>query len=185
MEVKCSFTEMVDIDLLVPNPRNPNRHSEQQIAMLAKIMKHQGWRRPIVVSKRSGFIISGHGRLMAARANGWNTAPVDKQDYANEADEYSDLVADNKIAELAEHDDLLMVQSIKELGLEDFDFELLGLKDLSFMNLGLCELDEKSTDAIQDEPNKKFIIEVQFPNDMEMNDIKDDLLSRGYMVKVK
>jgi hypothetical protein len=32
---------------------------------------------------------------------------------------------------------------------------------------------------------KKYLIEVQFPNDMEMNDIKDDLLSRGYIVRVK
>ena len=33
--------------------------------------------------------------------------------------------------------------------------------------------------------HKKYIIEVSFPNDMEMNDIKDDLLNRGYIVKVK
>jgi len=182
MEVKCTFTEMVDIDLLVENPRNANRHPEQQIKLLAKIMKHQGWRRPIVVSRRSGFVISGHGRLMAAKLNGWTSAPVDRQDYATEADEYADLIADNKIAELAEHDDLAMVNSIKELEMQDFDFELLGLKDLSFLTADIAELEEKPEPQ---ESDKKFIIEVQFPNDMEMNDIKDDLLSRGYMVKVK
>ena len=91
MEVKCSYSEMVDVDLLVANPRNPNKHSEKQIELLAKIMRHQGWRRPIVVSKRSGFIIAGHGRLMAAKLNGWNQAPVDRQEYATEADEYADL----------------------------------------------------------------------------------------------
>lgn len=185
MEVKCSYSEMVDVDLLVANPRNPNKHGEKQIELLAKIMRHQGWRRPIVVSKRSGFIISGHGRLMAAKLNGWTSAPVDRQEYTTEADEYADLVADNKIAELSEHDDSSMIQSIKELGMQDFDFDLLGLADLSFMTAELNGLDEKSADEIADNLNKKFIIEVQFPNDMEMNDIKDDLLSRGYLVKVK
>jgi len=182
MEVKCTFTELVDIDLLVPNPQNANKHPENQITLLAKIMKHQGWRRPIVVSKRSGFIVAGHGRLMAAKLNGWTQAPVDRQDYATEADEYADMIADNKIAELAETDNLMIVDSIKDLKLQDFDFELLGFTDLSFLTAGLTELEETEQD---EERQGKFLIEVQFQNDMEMNDIKDDLLSRGYIVRVK
>lgn len=185
MQIKCAHTELVDIDLIQANPRNPNKHPDEQITLLAKIMKHQGWRSPVVVSRQSGFVVKGHGRLMAARSNGWTHAPVDRQDYATPADEYADMVADNKIAELAEHDDLSMVQSIKELGMTDFDFELLGLKDLSFMMADMAELGDKASDETAAEPNCKYIIEVQFPNDMEMNDTKDDLLSRGYMVKVK
>jgi predicted nucleic acid-binding Zn-ribbon protein len=185
MKIKCAHTELVDTDLLVPNPRNPNKHPDEQIKLLAKIMKHQGWRSPVVVSKRSGFIVKGHGRLMAAKLNGWTQAPVDRQDYATEADEYADMVADNKIAELSEHDDISIVNSIKELDMVDFDFELMGLKDLSFMNIGIEEIGDKDTYATAQDHSGKFIIEVQFPNDMEMNDIKDDLLSRGYIVKVK
>ena len=52
---------------LVPHPRNPNKHGDNQIALLAKIIGNQGWRNPIVVSERSGFIVAGHGRLGAAR----------------------------------------------------------------------------------------------------------------------
>ena len=183
MKINCSHTDIVDIDLVIPNPRNPNKHPDNQIKLLAKIMAHQGWRSPIVVSKRSGFCVKGHGRLMAAKLNGWTQVPVDKQDYVTEADEYADMVADNKIAELSETDNSSLVDSIKDLSLEDFDLELMGIEDLSFMNVDLQELEEKQEQ--QEEENKKFIIEVQFPNDMEMNDIKDDLLSRGYIVKVK
>jgi hypothetical protein len=134
MEVKCTFTEMVDLDLLVPNPRNANRHSDEQIKLLAKIMKHQGWRRPIVVSKRSGFVVAGHGRLMAAKLNGWTSAPVDRQDYATEADEYADMIADNKIAELAETDMEMVRQEM--LNFPDLDLDLLGfeLVDVTQLN---------------------------------------------------
>lgn len=126
MIVRCAYREMVDTDLLVPNPKNPNKHPNNQIELLAKIMRHQGWRSPIVVSNRSGFIVKGHGRLEAAKLNGWKSAPVDRQDYANEADEYADMVADNKIAELSETD-LSMVQTdVLDLGPE-FDIDLLGI----------------------------------------------------------
>lgn len=61
---------MVDIEKLVGNPRNPNKHPQNQIELLAKIIKAQGWRNPIVVSRRSGFVVKGHGRLEAARLLG-------------------------------------------------------------------------------------------------------------------
>lgn len=81
-----------------------------------------------MVSKRSGFIVKGHGRLEAIKALGWEKAAVDFQDYEDEAQEFADMVADNKIAELAEHDDELMKLTALELKLDDgFDFELLGL----------------------------------------------------------
>lgn len=128
MQINCSYTDLVDIDLLQPHPHNPNKHPEKQIKYLAKIMNHQGWRNPIVVSNRSGFIIAGHGRLAAARLNKWPNCPVDKQDFANDADEYAHLIADNKIAELAEHDDLLMIDTLKA-DFADMDFDLLGIPD--------------------------------------------------------
>jgi DNA modification methylase len=137
MEVKCTFTEMVDLDLLVPNPRNANKHPEEQIKLLAKIMKHQGWRRPIVVSKRSGFVVAGHGRLMAAKLNGWTSAPVDRQDYASEADEYSDMIADNKIAELAETD--MAMVNLDAASFPDLDLDLLGIPDFSLIDQEVLE----------------------------------------------
>ena len=137
MLVKCSHTEMVDIDLLVPNPRNPNKHPDNQIALLAKIMKHQGWRSPVVVSKRSGFIVKAHGRLAAAKLNGWTQAPVDKQDYSCEADEFADMVADNKIAELAESDMLMINEDAAKF--PELDLDLLGITDFSLVDAEVLE----------------------------------------------
>ena len=183
MKINCAHTEVWDITRLVPHPRNPNKHPEKQVKMLAKIMKHQGWRHPITVSKRSGYIVAGHGRLAAAVLNGWEQAPVDLQDFENEAQEFQHMVADNKIAELADHDDGVMIEGIKDLDLIDDDFDLLGVDGFDFTKLLDAPLEQEQGPA--EESDKKYIIEVTFPNDMEMNDIKDDLLSRGYIVKVK
>jgi ParB-like chromosome segregation protein Spo0J len=84
--VLCAFDEMRDMVTMVPHPRNPNKHPEKQIELLARVIRHQGWRNPIVVSKRSGFIVSGHGRLQAAEKLGLEMVPVDLQDFASEAD---------------------------------------------------------------------------------------------------
>ena len=43
MKVRCAFTKMMDVDLLVPHPMNPNGHGEKQIELLSKILNHQGW----------------------------------------------------------------------------------------------------------------------------------------------
>jgi hypothetical protein len=52
---------------------------------------------------------------------------VDVQEFATEADELAHLVADNRIAELAEIDQGGLEDLLKDLGeVEDFDLELTG-----------------------------------------------------------
>ncbi len=141
--VKCAVDEIVEIHKLQPNPLNPNAHPARQIELLAKIIDYQGQRAPIVVSSRSGFIVKGHGRLEALKKLGWKSAGVDFQEYDSEAQEYADMVADNKIAELAEHDDMKMIDGIKTLGITDF--ELLGLDGFELPNEAVepgCDEDE-------------------------------------------
>lgn len=124
--VWCSHDEIVECSGLVPNPKNPNTHPKKQIALLGKIIKTQGWRMPITVSKRSGFIVKGHGRLDAAVSIGLSQAPVDYQEYKTEADEWADMVADNRLAELAEIDKEKLSSLISELRGMDVDIELSG-----------------------------------------------------------
>ena len=39
IQVYCAHSRMVDIEAMVENPRNPNKHSDKQISLLAKIIK--------------------------------------------------------------------------------------------------------------------------------------------------
>ena len=123
-DVYCAHSQMVEIEKVVPNPRNPNKHSEKQIALLSKIIAAQGWRAPITVSTRSGFIVRGHGRLLAARKLGLAEVPVDYQAYETEAAEWADLIADNRLSELSETDELLLKDLLQELGTSELDLEL-------------------------------------------------------------
>lgn len=131
--VACAFDKMVAIGKIKPNPKNPNKHPEAQIDALAKLIKHLGWRAPVTVSNRSGLVVRGHGRLMAAERLGLETVPVDFQDYASEADELSDMLADNKIPELSELDKGLLKSLMS--GLKDIG------ADLSLTAYDLSEID--------------------------------------------
>jgi ParB-like chromosome segregation protein Spo0J len=127
--IRCSFAEMRDAAALVPHPRNPNKHPAEQIELFARIIQHQGIRRPIVVSKRSGFVVSGHGLLQAALKAGIAQLPVDIQDFKNEADEWAHLIADNRLAELSELQRDNLGELLRELNQRQFDLALAGFKD--------------------------------------------------------
>lgn len=124
--VYCAHLRIADITSLIPNPRNPNRHGDTQVALLAKIIRHQGWRAPITISRRSGFVVTGHGRLEAAKLLQVAEVPVDEQDFATEADEWAHLIADNRIAELADADRTMLRDLAEELDTGDFDMDLTG-----------------------------------------------------------
>jgi hypothetical protein len=124
--VHCAHLRLADVTSLIPNPRNPNKHGDTQVALLAKIIRHQGWRAPITISRRSGFIVTGHGRLEAAKLLQVAEVPVDEQDFATEADEWAHLIADNRIAELADADRAMLRDLAEELDTGDFDMDLTG-----------------------------------------------------------
>lgn len=126
--IRCAFDEMIGIDKLKPHPQNRNKHPVDQIDRLSQIIKYQGIRSPIKVSKRSGFITAGHGRLEAFRRLKMHTVPVDYQDYETDEQEYADIQSDNAIALWAELDLSGINADVPNLGPE-FDLDLLGIKD--------------------------------------------------------
>lgn len=124
--VWCVHDKIVPCVELKPNPANPNTHPASQIELLGKIIREQGWRALITISKRSGLIVKGHARLEAAFKAGIQKAPVEYQDYESEAVEHADMVADNRLAELAVMDEELLAGLLSGLNDLDFDMELTG-----------------------------------------------------------
>lgn len=127
-KTNCAYDEMREVVNLVPHPQNPNTHTKIQIKLLSKIIEHQGWRNPVVVSKNSGYIVAGHGRLLAAQQLGLSEVPCDIQEFETEADELAHLVADNRIAELAEINRSALADIVGELDNGEFDLELTGFE---------------------------------------------------------
>lgn len=120
--IHCAHDRLADPASLKPNGKNPNRHPEGQIRLLVDIIRHSGWRAPIVVSRRSGLVVVGHGRLEAALLMGATVVPVNDQQFASDEEELEHMVADNRLAELAEIDNSSMRDLLKSLPAASLDF---------------------------------------------------------------
>lgn len=127
MDIKSKEIEIVKIEELKPNPKNRNKHSEEQVARLAEIIKYQGFRTPVIVSNQTGQIVAGHGRLLAAKKLGLKQIPVTYQDFESPEQEYAAQVSDNAISSWAELDFSGINADIGDLG-PDFDINLLAIK---------------------------------------------------------
>lgn len=129
MKIHCRYDKLVPIAELVPNPKNRNKHPDDQIERLAKLLGAHGQRAPIIVSERSGYIVKGHGTVLAINRLQHPVGAVVFQAFESEEEEYQFLQADNAIAGWAELDLAGINLDIGELG--PFDIELLGIKNFT------------------------------------------------------
>lgn len=172
--------EWVETENIIPNSRNTNRHTKDQIERLAKIINYQGFRSPIVVSNLSGFVVAGHARLEAAQKLGLTKVPVSYQDFTDLEQEFAHLTADNAIASWAEIDMSMVNDFVKNTDF-NIDFDFMGFKDFSLNKIEENTLDEKE----EAEKLKKYILELEFDDESEMTEVYQDLLSQGLIVKVR
>lgn len=126
--IHCSHSALLDPKELLPHPKNPNEHSKEQIKLFVSILAYQGWRRPITVSNRSGFITRGHGALAAAIEAGYDVVPVDYQDYENEYQELADIVADNQLQRLSSMNTGKLTTIMADLKETAIDLTLTGFE---------------------------------------------------------
>ena len=156
MKVNCVYASLEPVSSLKPHPKNPNEHPKEQIERLAKVLDYQGWRYPIKVSKQTGFITSGHGRLLAAKLNGWIEVPVDFQDYETDAQEYADLVSDNAIALWSELDLAAIKNDIEEF--PNFHLDLLGIQAFELPDF------DAGTEDDQGQLDEKALVYMECPH---------------------
>lgn len=175
MDIKCLYDSLLNINELKAHPKNRNKHPKDQIDRLAKILKYQGWRYPVKVSKQSGFVTAGHGRIEAAKANGWTEIPVNFQDYSDEAQEYADVQADNAIASWSELDLSEINTDLGDLG-PDFNIDLLGIKNFN--------LDCETTEIVDKEILFEYKIEIDCFNEQNQKEISEELEKRGFKVRI-
>lgn len=118
---------LVDIAKIEPWEKNVNSHPEEQLQRLEKIIRYQGFRVPLIISNRSGKLIAGHARLEVAKRMGMKQVPVTYQDFKDEDQEFSAMVADNSIGMWGELSLAAINAELPNLGIIDID--LLGIED--------------------------------------------------------
>ena len=111
------------IDELKPDPANARQHSHAQIRKLANSIDTFGFNVPVLVDAELN-VISGHGRLAACRALGLAEVPTLRLDHLSPAQLRAFMIADNRLTELAQWDDRLLAQQLKDLSLLGLDFSL-------------------------------------------------------------
>ena len=157
--IYCAHDKIVPVSEVKPNPKNPNQHPEEQTELLAKIIKTQGWRAPITVSTLSGLVVRGHGRLMAAQHLGLDSVPVDFQHYTCPDAELADLLADNKIAELAEIDSKMLAEVFRDIDPDTIDIDITGYTEEEYNDITAALMDATTRAAGELDPDEP--VEIQ------------------------
>lgn len=127
MSKTTSDMKLVPIQELVPYVNNARTHSPAQITKLRSSLREFGFVNPIIVD-RDYSVIAGHGRLIAAKEEGFSEVPCVFVDYLTEAQKKAYIIADNRYAEDAGWDEELLRLEIESLQGMEFNVELLGFE---------------------------------------------------------
>jgi DNA modification methylase len=111
------------ISTLKLDPKNPRKHSPKQIRQIADSIQTFGFNVPVLIDKDLN-VIAGHGRLLACQRLGWDSVPTIRLDHLTPAQARAFMIADNRLTEIAELDDQLLAEQLKELSALDLDFSL-------------------------------------------------------------
>ena len=127
------------LDDLIPYANNP-RQNDNAVQGVAESIRQFGFKNPIIIDK-DNIIVAGHTRYKASRLLGLKTVPTIIADDLTEAQVRAFRIADNRTAEAATWDELLLAEELNAVK-DDFDMEALGFGDL---------LKEIDPDAYEDE----------------------------------
>ena len=178
--------KMVSVGDVVPYEKNP-RLNDQAVDAVASSIREFGFKVPIVVDGK-GVVVSGHTRLKAAKKLGLDEVPVIVADDLDDTKIKAFRLADNKVAELADWDESLLIKELEELDdlnydMGQFDFEL-DLDDADGDGS-----DGDGSDDMGDIPDninvmETFALNVIVKDEAEQAELYEEMLGRGYEVKV-
>ena len=130
--------QIVDINKLIPYVNNARTHSPEQITKLRSSLREFGFVNPIIVDKDFN-VLAGHGRLMAAKAEGITEVPCVFAEHLTEAQKKGYILADNRMAMDAGWDDELLKVEMEALQDMGFDLSMTGFDESELADLFRCQ----------------------------------------------
>ena len=126
--------QLVDINKLIPYVNNARTHSPEQITKLRSSLREFGFVNPIIVDKDFN-VLAGHGRLMAAKAEGITEVPCVFAEHLTEAQKKAYIINDNRSALDAGWDDELLKVEMEALQDMGFDLSMTGFDESELADL--------------------------------------------------
>ncbi|MDP8275760.1 MAG: site-specific DNA-methyltransferase [Candidatus Euphemobacter frigidus] len=134
--------ENMKIEAIKPYPGNAKAHPRDQVNKIAQSIQEYGFQVPILLDKEN-VIITGHGRLLAAKKLKMESVPTVRMDHLTDAQVRAFRLMDNRSNESDWIPEELAIE-LKALSLEGFDLELTGFDGQEIERL--FELKEGLTD---------------------------------------
>lgn len=123
--------EWLLIGQLRSNPRNARTHSKRQLKQIASSIRQFGFLTPVIIDEYK-MVLAGHGRIEAARLEGFTRVPTVCFDHLTANQKRAFLIADNKIAEQAGWDREILAIEFGELidllPVEGFEVSVTGFE---------------------------------------------------------
>jgi hypothetical protein len=112
---KIEYTT-VDIGSVQTHPKNVR---QGDIGAIAESLKTHGQYRPIVVDKRTNFILAGNHTWKAAQSLGWSQISAGLIETKDDDEALRILLSDNRASDLATYDDGGLAEILKQLAITD------------------------------------------------------------------
>lgn len=138
--------ELVNVDKLVPYAKNPKKHDDKDIDLIIKSIERNGWADALLICPETMEILSGNGRLLAAKKMGLTEVPCVYAPRGLTDKQKADIViAANKLVEASGYNDYLG-ELIAEFDLELGDFGIEA--DMSMVG-GMPKLKDEDKSPFQ------------------------------------
>jgi len=124
---KHSQIEYLPVDQLIPYKSNPRLHTDRNIDEIAGSIRRLGFWNPCLIDANN-VIISGHGRIEAAKRIGLAAVPVIRVENLTDDEVRALRIADNRIAELSDWSEEVLAIELQYLVEVNFD----GLNAIGF-----------------------------------------------------
>lgn len=144
MPTGCQYVPIAD---LVHYKKNPKEHSVKDVDLIIKSIERNGWGDPLLVCPETNEVLSGNGRLMAAKKLEMTEVPVVYAPEGLSEKQKADLViASNKLVENSGYNNNLDI--------------LLGMYELNPEDFGISAVEKALKQQEEDEPEVPFTEEL-------------------------
>lgn len=137
--------KVVELKELTPYAQNPRTHSDAQVQQIRRSIREFGFTNPLLIDEDNG-IIAGHGRYLAAAAEGIREVPTIVVAGLSDAKRRALVLADNQIALNAGWNDELLRAELVALEQTNLEMSLIGFSQKELDRL-MRDADALAADA--------------------------------------